>query len=666
MTQMQLEVAPYREAWGDRFGLIRREVFRPAPTMLGSEWAARKRVLTKGSMAGQIWTNEEAPYLVEILDTITSPFRPRKAVIIKSARVGYTEGVIGNGTGFFIDQEPTDIIIMQPSDEEADAYSKENLDPLFIQTPALRDRLHLDAYKDGRNTIAYKAFSGGSLSIIGPKGSALRRRSARIAFSDEIDELEDAYEQGDPLLRLDKRLDDFDDSCHVRGSTPTNKDMSRIEKEYAGSDRRRYFVSCPHCSTSQPLEWGGKDRTHGIKWGKEVHCRSCGAESDYGDRCSECEAEALEVRHLPEAAHYVCVKGCRIEEHEKRAMVQDGEWIATNPEGRYPGWHIHALMSLFPGARWSKLVEEWIDAQGDPEALKVFVNTVLGEPWEERDQKKVSSDGLKARAEVYAAEVPLGVGVLVAGVDVQGDRLELLVRGYGAGYESWDILHERIIGDPEKTTTWGRLDNLLARAYQHESGASMRIAACMVDSGFKTDEVYDFVRPRSSRNIWAAKGDSGSEGAPPLKRPSRANSAKVKVWTVGTFTMKDRLFGRLAVERPGPRYCHFRQMDPDFCSGFDGEYFDQANAEKKVKKRVKGTMRWAHQWVQVRARNEFIDLHVLCDAALRALGAGVYEHLDEFVKGVRRAGDADSPDGDDGPRDDADDWASGGGRWGSW
>lgn len=655
--------APYRPVWRERLQEIREQVYRPAPSISASEWAAARRVLTKGAMAGQVWTNEEAPYLAEIMDAISDAHRPRKAVVLKSARVGYTEGIIGNCVGFFIDQEPTDVIVMQPTDEEADAYSKENLDPLFRETPCLRARLHLDAYKDSRNTIAYKAFPGGSLSIIGPKPSALRRRSGRIAFSDEIDELEDIYEQGDPLLRLDKRLDDFDDSIHVRGSTPTNKGMSRIEKEYAGSDQRRYYVDCPGCGVSQPLEWGGKETTYGIKWAKEVICRGCGAESDYGDRCSECGAEALEVRHLPETAHYVCVEGCRIEEHEKRAMVQRGSWIATNPEGRYPGWHVHALMSLFPGARWSKLVEEWIAAQGDPEALKVFVNTVLGEVWEERDQKRVSAEGLAARAEVYATEVPMGVGVLVAGVDVQGDRLELLVRGYGAGHESWDVLHERIIGDPEKTTTWGRLDNLLARAYEHESGATLRIAACMIDSGYKTDAVYDFVRPRSGRNIWASKGDAGSEGAPPLKRPSRANSAKVKVWTVGTFTMKDRLFGRLAVEEPGPRYSHFRQMDPDLCNGFDAEYFAQAGAEKKIRKRIKGTLRWRHEWVQVRNRNEFIDLQVLCDAALRALGAGVYEHLGEIAEALRAraSGGPDEPEPDSG-----DDWVTGGGRWGRW
>ncbi len=164
-----------------------------------SEWAERYRVLTKGPMAGQLWTNEEAPYLAEIMNIISDPNRPRKAVVLKSARVGYTEGVIGNGIAYCIDQEPMDVIVLQPTDEEAASYSKENLDPLFSGTPRLRDRLHLDSYKDSRNTIAYKKFAGGSLSIIGPKGSSLRRRSGRIAFSDEIDELDDV---GEPIWTI--------------------------------------------------------------------------------------------------------------------------------------------------------------------------------------------------------------------------------------------------------------------------------------------------------------------------------------------------------------------------------------------------------------------------------------------------------------------------------
>lgn len=662
----------FRSEWAERQERVRVDVFRARSRLTVSEFAARKRVLTKGSMAGQLYTNEEAPYLVEIMNVVSDPFRPRKAVVKKSARVGYTEGVIGNIIAYCIDQDPTDVIVMHPTDEEAAAYSVEHLDPMFRDTPALRERLRLDAYKDSRNTIAYKAFPGGSLAIIGPKGSALRRRSARVAASDEIDELEDSYEQGDPLARLDKRLDDFDDGIHIRGSTPTNLGKSRIEKEYADSDQRRYFVNCPHCGTSQPLEWGGKDTPHGMKWEKEVFCRSCGCESEYGRACSECGAEELEVRHLPETAHYVCVEGCRIEEHEKRAMIQPENgacWIPTNPHGKYPGWHIHALMSVFPGARWPKIVGEWIDAQGDPEQLKVFVNTVLGEPWEDPDQKRANVEELASRAEHYGEkggkpiEVPHGVGVLVAGVDVQGDRLELLVQGFGAGREQWDILHERIWGDPDKAATWGRLDHLLARAYRHASGAELRILATMIDSGFKPDVVSDFVRPREGRNVWASKGDNGQEGATPLSRPTTANAAKVKVWTIGTFTLKDALFARLAIERPGPRYVHLRQHTPDLCNGFDAEYFAQFAREKKVSKRIKGTLRWRKEYIET-GRNEAIDLHVMCDAALRALGPGIYENLGEWAQAAAQ-GPPVTDEKETRVAED-EDWATGGGRWGSW
>lgn len=666
---MLAESLSYRREWkATIWPRVLGDVYRPAPVLRVSEWAEQKRVLTKGQMAGQLWRNEEAPHLVEIMDTISDPYRSRKAVVMKSARVGYTEGVIGNGVGFFIDQDPADVIVMHPTDEEADAYSVEHLDPLFRQTPCLRARLHLDSYKDSRNKIAYKKYAGGSLSIIGPKPSNLRRRSGRIAFSDEIDELDETHEQGDPLKRLEKRLDDFDDALHFMGSTPTLKGSSRIEKEYLGSDRRRRFVECPHCGELQPLEWGGKDSTHGIKWDKEVYCRGCGAESEYGEPCA-CGSEEADVRHLPDTAHYVCVKGCRIEEHEKRAMMQAAEWVATNPDGRYPGWHVHALMSLFPGARWSKLVGEWLDAQDDPEALKVFVNTVLGETWDD-DVLRVDPGSLESRAEQWAADVPDGVGVLTAAVDVQGDRLELLVRGWGVGEESWDILHERVWGDPEAADTWGHLDALLTRSYRHANGGDMRIAACMIDAGYATDAVYKFVKPRESRRVYACMGDAGREGTSPLKRPSRANDAGVKTFTLGVFGLKDSLLKRLTIRRPGPRYMHLRLPDPDRCNGFDREYFAQFGAEEIRTGIVKGSRRPRRMFVQTRARNEAIDLHAYNIAAFQSLGIVTRELMPEWVEAARQppeedSGEPDEPD--EQPREPVgSDWGTGGGRWGRW
>lgn len=667
----------YRDTWrNERVPRLLADVFRPAPRMSVSEWAEGRRVLTKGPMAGQTWRNDEAPYLVEIMDTLSNPHRPRKAVVIKGTRVGYTEGVIGNGVGYFIDQEPADVIVMQPTDDEASSYSKENLNPLLQSTPCLRARLHLDSYKDSKNTIAYKAYAGGSLSVIGPKGQALRRRSGRIAFSDEIDELEPAYEQGDPLLRLDKRLDDFDDAIHFRGSTPTIRGVSRIEAEYATSDRRRYFVMCPHCSESQPLEWGGKDREHGISWDKEAHCKGCGTEAEYGTpRCLSCDGEAFDVKHLPETAHYVCVNGCRIEEHEKRAMLQPeggASWVATNPDGRYPGWHIPTFISLFAGARWSKLVEEFLEATakaatGDFEALKVFVNTVLGETWEE-SAKRVDAGALEGRAEQWPSDVPDGVGVLVAAVDVQGDRLELLVRGFGLGEESWDILHQRIYGDPESgDTTWALLDGLLARSYKHANGGDMRIHVTMIDSGYATDAVYKFVKPREARGVYACKGDSGTEGTVPVHRPSRANQSGVKVFSLGVFGLKDQVLSRLKSTMLGPGYVHLRAPRADLCNGFDAEYFAQFGAEKIVTAIVKGSRRPRREFRRTRTRNEAIDLHAYSLAAFQSLGVGMRSVMPAWVEAAREAPPPEEEKPDPRPEPEQDggsDWATGNGRWG--
>lgn len=664
----------YLERWrGERFPRLLTEVYRPAPSLRCSEWAERNRVLTKGPMAGQLWRNEEAPYLVEIMDTISDPHRPRKAVVIKSARVGYTEGVIGNGVGYLVDQEPSDVIVMHPTDEEAESYSKEHLDPMFRQTPALRKRLHLDSYKDSRNTITYKAFAGGSLSIIGPKGSKLRRRSGRVAFSDEIDELEEVYEQGDPLLRLDKRLDDFDDALHFRGSTPTTTGTSRIEKEWLGSDQRRWFVSCPHCHESQVLKWSEKGREVGIAWDKEVVCTSCGAETEYGDRCSSCESEALEVRHLPETAHYVCTNGCRIEEHDKPAMIRGGAWIPTKAGGLYPGWHVHALLSLFAGASWSKLVGEFLGAKDDPEALKVFVNTVLGETWDDR-AVKVDGASLERRAEQWPSDVPDGVGLLTAAVDVQGDRLELLVEGWGLGEERWDVLHERVVGDPEAHDTWARLDALLTKSYRHANGGDMRVRVAFVDARYATDAVYSFVKPREGRGVHACIGDAGAEGTPPVKRPTKPNKAGVKVFSLGVFGLKESLLKRLQINRPGPRFIHFRSADhstegvPPRYNGFDAEYFAQFGAEKIVTGIVKGSRRPVRRFVQTRARNEAIDLHVYNMAAFQSLGAAVRLLMPEWVEQARKVPpkEPEQEKPPEGPEPDGGgNWATGGGRWGS-
>lgn len=628
------------EAWNEREAKIFDDVFAPAAHLRPSEWAPENRVISKGPRAGDRWVNEQTPYLVEIMDFVADPWA-RLGCVRKGTRVGYTEGVIHNDLLFTIHHDPCTIAIVQPSDSEAEAYSKEDIEPLFEHNGEVADKLAEGASAE---TMTFKRFANGYLLIMGSAADKnLRRRSLKRVLIDEVDAMKREGPEGDPILRLMKRTDDYPDGVVLAGSTPTKKGESLIDPMFEKSDQRFWHVCCPHCDELQVLRWGAPGDHFGIKWDREVSCKGCGVEFE-GDAPETCACGSTErhVKHLPETAYYECEYcGEAIDEADKPDMIRGGRWIPTKPENSYPGWAIPSWISLFFGARWGKLAAEFLSAQDDPEALQVWVNTVAGEAWEERGKKVVDFAKLEDRAVAFVGpgdamvEVPDGVGVLCAGVDVQDDRIELLICGYGIAWETWDISHQRIYGDSREQNTWARLDHLLLRRYRHVSGAELPVLATMIDSGHATDTVYSFVAPREYRNVWACKGDDGRPKAPPVSRSNRRNRQGVMLWTVGTFTLTDAFLSRLKVKRPGPRYVHLRRPEPKLCNGFDAEYFAQLGAEQKVPRRVKGEKRFVERFVQVRARNEGSDLHRYADGAYHGLGAGVHDNIAEWVEAAR-------------------------------
>jgi phage terminase large subunit GpA-like protein len=604
-----------KEAWQRKRADIFRACFTPPPRLTISEWADRYRYLSnKNSAEPGPWRTDRVPFLREILDTISDP-TIRQVVVMKCAQIAYTEGVIGNTIGYHVHQRPCPMMIVQPAEADAEDWSKDKLASMIEATPVLRSRVADAKAKTSGNTILGKTFAGGFLRVTGatsPKG--LRRTSVKVILFDEVDGYpHSAGSEGDPIELGRKRTTTFWDRKEVMGSTPTLKGLSRIEKAFNSSDQRHYHVPCPHCGHEQVLRWGGKDSAYGIKF----------------------EYEQLDGRRVvkPDSVFYLCERcASPIEEHDKHDMVAVGRWIAKNPGSPTPGFHLNALISPFDAVRWSNLVQEWLDAQEDRDMLQVFINTRLGETYEERGQV-VTPEGLARRAEQYPDEVPTGVGVLTAGVDVQGDRLELLVRGWGADEESWLISHHRIYGDPQRQSVWEQLEMLLLKAHHHECGQKLRIAATMIDSGFAADAVYRFVKPRQGRGVYASKG-SNNAAAPPLSRATRANRDGVKLFTIGTYAMKDVLFSRLRKEKPGAGFIHFRGYDAERCNGADAEYYAQFAAEKLIVKKVAG--RAVREYRQVRDRNEAIDLEVGALAALHALGAPIRNHLGAFAEKLRK------------------------------
>ncbi|MGK2934351.1 MAG: phage terminase large subunit family protein [Gemmatimonadaceae bacterium] len=586
-----------KQNWRSRRRSLFAAIFAPPPRLTVSQWADQFRYLSQEASASPgRWTTDMVPYLREPMDAISDP-ELEDLVVMKAAQLGATEALVNNPIGYFIDLDPSPILVVQPSDGEAQKYSKEKLAPMLRDSPSLAKKVHESKSRDSDSTILSKAFRGGHLGITGAQSPlGLRSRTRRVAIFDEVDGYPaSAGAEGDPIMLGEKRTVTFWNRKKVKLSTPTIRGISRIEKAYADSDQRKFFVACPHCGREQVLVWGGKDLDHGMKWepGK------------------------------PETAHYVC-ESClgRIDESEKARMVRAGRWIPQNPGHKTRGYHMNALISLFDGARWSELAKEFLAVKHDPLRLRVFVNTVLAETWEDAGQE-VEAHVLFDRMHAYAGQVPAGVGVLCRGVDVQGDRLEVAVWGFGAGEEAWPIETDIIIGDPSIPLTnpnspWRVLDEHIMRTYTHESGAQLRARVTLVDSGgHHTSEVYEYGRKRRGNNVFASKGSPIA--AHPIVKPVHHKHAQLTLVHVGVFAAKETLLSRLAkILEPGPGYVHI----PDW---MDQEHLEQLTAEKLFTKLIGGVPK--RVWLKKRDRNEQLDLFVLAYACLHQLGPKLRKEL---------------------------------------
>ena len=439
-------------------------------------------------------------------------------------------------------------------------------------------------------------------------GAGLRSDPVPIVLFDEVDGYPlDVDGEGDPIAIGTRRTDAYADFKIVKGSTPAKpKGISPIERDFLRSDMRRFFVPCPFCGLLQVLWWRDPQT-------KEYRL--------YYETNADHQVNA-------ESVAFIC-SGCKakIPERYKQQMLNAGEWVAEMPGRSVAGFHINALYSPWR-ENWHALAQEWHEAnrEKNAEKLKAFINLRLGETWEE-DGDAIEAITLKGRLEAYQAEVPDGVGLLTASVDVQGDRLEAVVKGWGDKEESWLIAYQQFFGDPGQEEVWTELDTFLLSTWETASGQKVKITCTMIDSGgAHADSVYRFVRARQGRRIFALKGSSES-GKEILGKFSINNQYRVKLWMIGTDTAKDRIFARLKIPAHGPGYMHL----PDF---IEEEYLAQLTAEKAVRryKRGKGTIR---EYIKIRARNEALDLEVYALAALYVLGQAAIRKLGELAAALR-------------------------------
>lgn len=587
-------VSLYRDAF--REGLV------PPSSLTVSEWADQNRILSpRASAEHGRWRTSRTPYLREIMDSLSASSSVQEVVVQAGAQVGKTE-CGNNWVGYVVDYQPGPMLFVQPTVELVKRVSRQRIDPMLQDCPSLASKIGGWRSRDSANTVQLKEFPGGCLIFTGANSAVgLRSMPARFMFFDEVDAYPgDVDGEGDPVDLAKARARTFAGSSKsLSTSTPTIQGRSRIEAAYETTDKCRYLVPCPECGEHQEIVWRRADGTHGIDW-------------DEGD---------------PSSARMVCEHcGVCIEEGRKTWMLEHGIWVAEFPElsSRRRGFHLSSLYSPVGWYSWASAAEDWEAAQGNPAKLRVFVNTVLAETWHEKGEAPEWERLYNRREHYEQATVPQGALLLTAGVDVQQDRLEIEVVGWGRDRESWSVEFVVIPGDTAEPAVWVELSRLLQRRYPHESGAELPITMAAIDSGFRTQVVYEFVRKARRDQVLAVKGREGMTvlvGMPKaveVKVGGRKYRRGVKLWTIGVDLAKAEVYGWLRMEEPTnpevdgypPGYCHFPQH-PE-------EYFKQLCAEQLVARIVRGYRRYV--WEQTRERNEALDCRVYARAAAAVAG----------------------------------------------
>jgi phage terminase large subunit GpA-like protein len=570
-----------------------RGLWRPPPRLTLSQWADQKFYLSPESSAepGQ-WTT--IPFQKGWMDAFTDPSL-EYVVVKKSARVGYTKTIVAL-TGYHAEHDPCPIMIVQPTDDDAEQFSKQEIAPMLRDCEAVGKRFTPGSSRKTANTLLNKTFTGGMLSMTGANsGAGFRRITRRVIIFDEVDGYPmSAGADGDPIKLGIKRGETFWNRKVVLGSTPLIESSSRIETWFKRGDQRFYFVPCPHCQEFQTLKFPN------MKWPK-------------GE---------------PAKAWFMCEKnGCVIEHASKRWMVERGEWRGTaKPEStRLASFHIWTAYSYSPNATWGHIAQEFEVAKKEgPESLKTFINTTLGECWIEKGEAP-EYERLYGRRETYPMRiVPPGAYLLTAGVDVQKDRLVAEVVAWGLRMESWSIDWITIPGDTSTDEPWTQLDGVLNRNWPHANGGELRIRMMAVDSGYNTQRVYAWCKAKGAQRVMAVKGDArGSQiiGTPRnVDTVSAGKRRGLKLWLVGVDILKSELYGWLGLKKPKDDsepipagYCHFPEYGED--------YFLELTAEHLVSHRDRQNRLYREWEVIPGRRNEVLDARIYARAAAYLVGA---------------------------------------------
>lgn len=583
-----------RELWQ----YISKNGLKPLPKTSVSNWADDHRMLSSGISAepGK-WKTSRAPYQKDIMNAFTEPGIHR-VVVKSSSQIGKSD-MMNNVIGRFAHLDPCAIMMIQPTIDMAQDYSKTRIAPMIRDTKVLNNLFYDVKSRDANNTILSKVFPGGRLIMCGANSPAgLASRPIRILLADEVDRFPDsAGTEGDPVNLAAKRMTTFWNSCMGLFSTPTNEGTSRIDEEYLAGTQEEWQHKCPNCGEYHLLRH--IDMTVDYKEIKTPSGKKTVIVNDVKWRCPHC--------------------GFSFSEKEMKQTQQ--KYISQNSDALKNGirsFFVNGFTS--PWMTWTKIMREWLEAKGDPEREKVIMNTVFGESYKQKGAFEDEQIFLRRR-ESYGAELPDGVLLLTAAIDTQDNRLEYEVVGWGKEEECWGIRKGIVLGAPNQARTWKEIDNILDKTYHFADGKGLKVVRTFIDSGgHYTSDVYNYCQKNFHKQRFAIKG-RGGPGIPLIYKIAKANNAKAPLILLGVDDGKQQIMDRLSIDSPGPLYFHFPQDEgiKELSNrGYDDLYFKGIISEhKKVYKR-NGVLREVWETTK-NVRNEPLDLRNYNLACMKSL-----------------------------------------------
>lgn len=572
---------------------------KPLQKISVSEWADKFRIISEGNAEPGKWKTSRAEYQREIMDAFTQTGIHR-VVVMTSSQIGKSD-IMNNVIGRFAHIDPCLMMMIQPTVEMANDFSKARISNMIRDTKVLKDIFFggksSSKTRNAEQTILSKFFPGGRLIMCGANSPAgLASRPVRILLCDEVDRFpESAGSEGDPVGLAEKRMTTFWNYILGLFSTPTTKNASRIEVEYKAGTQEEWSHKCPNCGEYHILDYrqmateyeeikdDGGNKTvivKSVRW----RCPDCGHDFD-----------ELQIKNSP------------------------AKYIAKNPDALKNGirsFWVNAFSS--PWLSWKDIMREWYEAKGNPQREKVIFNTRFGQSYELRGEYDDENEFLNRR-EDYPAELPQGVLVLTGAVDVQKNRLEYEIAGWGKNEERFGILRGIIPLSPANPESWTMLDEILDREYFFANGQSLKVARTFIDSGFFTRRVYDYCSARMYKGRFPIKGLGGA-GIPLIKGYGKPKNSAVVLTILGVNDGKQEIFSRLGIKDAGELYMHFPRDDKFFKSrGYDSVYFKQLISEKRVIKKSGGVPYVSWETVGSHTRNEALDLQVYNLACIKSL-----------------------------------------------